>query len=83
MKANELIKVLEILRDKHDNPEIVISVRDYYSVYGSRATINVEASGCLWTGIRSNKGVTALDAHLEEYIDFDGTAKKPKITFRK
>ena len=83
MKVSELIKVLNIIEEKHGDNEIHISVRDYYSVYGSFATIDLKTNGSMWQGIRTSNKITTLDVHLENDETFEGQTKYPKVTYRK
>jgi|GEM_PF-5851149 len=79
MKTSELKKVLETLIEKHGDQEIRIDVRDYFSKYGSYATIDVDTTGHIWHGIFCpTENEVRLDVHLEDNID----GKHPKITFR-
>lgn len=81
MKISELIEQLEYLKENHGDNEICVSVRDYYSRYGSRARFAYSPErhkNAMWEGTFTNNGVTTLDLHL---LSEDN--KNPKITFRK
>lgn len=87
MKISELIQHLEKIKEHSGDGEITISVRDYYSRYGSPASLFIETTGGIWTGVHTVRNgdniYTLIDAHIDDYKDFDGTIKHPKITFRK
>jgi hypothetical protein len=84
MKVTEMIQQLENILEQHGDNSIEICVGDHYSVGGHRASIEIDTSGCMWTGVRSNGHTTILDVHIEQQTDCDtGDVKFPKVTFRK
>ena len=86
MKLSELKKVIETLIEAHGDNEILISVRDYYSLNGFDATLDLEVKSALWSGVHTNQDTktTRLDACLKPSRDFlTNEESNPKITFRK
>lgn len=79
MKINELIHILHSLQEKHGDNDIIISVADYYTNQGRDADLNLDISGSIWFGVKTNPDTktTRLTAVL-----LDQNGKKPKITFR-
>ena len=75
MKVKDLIGVLNEINPEN---EILVCVKDYYTVYGQDAHI-------LTDGLITNKDTmtTRLMCGLDEIIDpVTRKTKKPKITFR-
>lgn len=83
MKISDLIRKLEILKEKHGDNELEFGVKDHYSRYTETATLPLKVGedkgGFNWFGCYSNNGITRLHIHLSE--NYEG--KQPKITFRK
>lgn len=83
MKISDLIKKLEILKEKHGDSELRFTAQDYYSTYGDSMslTLNVGDNGNPhdWFGTSTNDGLTTINFYLNK----DSEGKKPKITFRK
>jgi hypothetical protein len=84
MTTSELIKKLQILKEKHGDNELRFTVKDYYSIFGKEMTIDLRVGDTTgmptdWNGVSSNGTQTTLQFGLSKNIE----GKNPKITFRK
>lgn len=84
MKISELIKKLEILKEKHGDNELSFSVKDWYSIYGEEMNFDFivgddpRYSENWFSGMLSRDGHTTLKFDLKSK-----EGKNAKITFRK
>jgi len=83
MKLSQLIKKLEILKEKHGDNDLAFQVQDHYSIYGEDMSLflevgDTERGSTWWSGCRTRDGLTTLEFNLNK-----SNGKNPKITFRK
>jgi len=81
MKVSDLIKKLEILKEKHGDNELNFNVVDSYNRYGEAAEMMLivgdEGSEMDWSGVNTVGNGTNIKLYLK-----DQSGKRPKITFR-
>lgn len=79
MKTSDLIAALQKNLETVGDLDIAIDVRDFFTKYGREASINLDTSGVIWSGIGNNTdlGITWLTVHLKDNED----GKHPKIMF--
>ena len=84
MKLSDLIAELQTIEREHGNTNIIISVNDPFSKYGNDASIDIEAKGGVWRGIRTAGNDTRIEVYLKYQKDYtENIMKRPKVTFRR
>lgn len=80
MKLSEYIEHLQKIQARLDSdPQVAAEVTDYFSRYGSSATMKIDAGASMGGGYRVNDSYIVLNVHLTE--NYEG--KHPKVMFRK
>jgi hypothetical protein len=84
MRISDLIRKLEILKEKHGDNILSFSVKDSFKIHGREATMDLRVGDTDgmpsdWAGCWTNDGRTRLEVRLSD--DYDG--KKANITYRK
>lgn len=81
MKLSDLIKKLEILKEKNGDNELNFNVVDSYNRYGEPAEmfliVGDEGNERDWSGVITVGNGTNIKLYLKEQ-----SGKRPKITFR-
>lgn len=81
-KLSDLIRKLEVLKEKHGDNQITFNVKDYFSKYGEDMILNLKVGedekGLDWFGSKSGNGYTTLNFNL-----CNKEGKNAKITYRK